>query len=160
MTDVFQSLNTLFNVDGPIGLEEGMWYDWTSVGGFKNKKHTEESKRLMSQKRLTWLEKNEPHRHTDETKRLLAQKSTGVKQSSQTIARRVEKNRGQKRSPEQRKRLSEGCRHNPIVFISPEGKEVSTTLVSEFCREYNLTHSLITKVIKGTRQTHKGWRIK
>lgn len=132
-SETFDSLNKLFDVDSVIGTGSGQIIPM-EVGSFYGKYHTEE------------------------TKKQIAQKLTGVKQSSQTIAKRVEKNKGQKRSPEQRRRMSEGCRHDPISFVNTDGTIVTTSLVAEFCRQYDLDHTNITKVIKGKRTTHKGWR--
>lgn len=43
-------------------------------------------------------------------------------------------------------------------FISPEGETVSTTNLAQFCREKDLQPSHMTKVSRGKRPHHKGWK--
>lgn len=43
------------------------------------------------------------------------------------------------------------------VFLSPEGKEIKTNNLHDFCREYNLTRSSLYEVISGRRKNHKGF---
>lgn len=63
--------------------------------------------------------------HTEETKRINAEKHTGIKQSAETIEKRASKNRGQKRSSEQRARISAGQKgkHNHGSMIVKIKKE-------------------------------------
>jgi|ERR1017187_4140587 hypothetical protein len=44
-------------------------------------------------------------------------------------------------------------------FINPQGKSVLIHNLEKFCRENNLDHSCMYKVISGKRNQHKGWTI-
>jgi hypothetical protein len=43
-------------------------------------------------------------------------------------------------------------------FISPDGKLFEGTNVSQFCREQNLSNSMMCRVLNGKRKQHKGWK--
>jgi hypothetical protein len=43
-------------------------------------------------------------------------------------------------------------------FISPTGELFEGTNISQFCREQNLSNSMMSKVLNGKRKQHKGWR--
>ena len=98
-------------------------------------------------------------RHSDETRERIRQITTGVKQSEETIKKRVEKNRGQRRTPEQRERQSK-AKAGRVCYnlVSPSGELHNVTCIARFAREHNLTRSLVSKVCNGQRSHHKGWR--
>lgn len=97
--------------------------------------------------------------HSDETRERIRQILTGVKQSEETIKKRVEKNRGQRRTPEQRERQSL-AKAGQVCYklVSPSGELHTVTCIARFAREHNLTKSLVNKVCLGQRSHHKGWR--
>lgn len=43
------------------------------------------------------------------------------------------------------------------LFIAPSGEKVRVFNLRKFCEEQGLDNSLMHKVLKGTRQIHKGW---
>ena len=59
-------------------------------------------------------------------------------------------------------RLSKGKKNiKKFILTDPYGKEFITTEgLKKFCEENNLTPSNMHKVLKGTREDHKGWKIK
>jgi len=44
--------------------------------------------------------------------------------------------------------------------ISPSGEEFISYNQREFCKKYNLTPSLVSRVLKGERKKHKNWKFK
>lgn len=99
-----------------------------------------------------------PH-HSEETREKIRAARARQVFTRETNQKRAASNTGKRRSTQQRFNISEGQRKAPITFVNDNGAVVTTTLVAEFCREHNLTHSLITKVVKGNRKSHKGWRL-
>lgn len=43
-------------------------------------------------------------------------------------------------------------------FISPTGELFEGTNISQFCREQNLSNSMMCRVLNGKRKQHKGWK--
>jgi hypothetical protein len=44
------------------------------------------------------------------------------------------------------------------AFISPTGELFEGANISQFCREQNLSNSMMCKVLNGKRKQHKGWK--
>ena len=95
-------------------------------------------------------------KHSDETKELIRTITTGVKQSAETISKRVEKNRGQKRTPEQRDRCGAPLRQT-FTLVSPDGIDTTFTGLNKFCKEHSLPPGNVSLVLKGQRRSCKGW---
>lgn len=54
----------------------------------------------------------------------------------------------------------ENCEYSQAkmyTFTNPKGEIQTIFNMSRFCRENNLTASLMNKVLRGLRKTHKGW---
>ena len=72
-----------------------------------------------------------------------------------------------KKSEKHKNNISKSCklRDNEVYrkyiyeFISPEGKFISTSKISNFCKENNLTYQKVIDVSKGLYSQHKGWKI-
>tara|TARA_R110002050_G_scaffold66762_3_gene144664 strand:+ start:25 stop:597 length:573 start_codon:yes stop_codon:yes gene_type:complete len=99
-------------------------------------------------------------RHSEETRERIRQITTGVKQSEETIKKRVEKIRGQRRTSEQRERQSL-AKVGRVCYnlVSPSGELHNVTCIARFARDYNLQRQLVNKVCLGQRPHHKGWRL-
>jgi group I intron endonuclease len=83
------------------------WFNICKVAGnCLYKKHTEETKRKLKIARNKRSGVKGWH-HSEETKKKWSEKRKGIKQSKETIEKRVSKTRGRKRSEEFKKRLSE-----------------------------------------------------
>lgn len=98
-------------------------------------------------------------KHSAETKERIRQITTGVKQSEETVAKRVAKNRGQKRTPEQRARIATSLEET-FTLISPDGVETTFTGLNRFCKEHSLPAGNVCRVLKGERRSCKGWTAK
>ena len=151
-------LNELFSMD-KTGVVETIELDDSMVaGGFSGLSHTDEAKKDISDAMIErW--KHSPVILSDEVKRGISQSLTGRKQSKETIQKRVEKNRGQKRTEEQKRNISDG--QKPVVdyvVLDPDGNTHHITKFNRFCEEHNLSAPLLNKVMKGQRNHHKGWR--
>ena len=48
----------------------------------------------------------------------------------------------------------------PHVFISPEGKDYTTSNRAEFARVMGLRKSSLNDIVSGRSKTHKGWKFK
>lgn len=67
--------------------------------------------------------------------------------------------KGQKRTPEQIKNLSE-MNKKDVEFISPEGRVYTHKGLKDFCVLHNLNYNCIKRVVMGIRSHHKGWKCK
>lgn len=90
-------------------------------------------------------------RTTDEKAKMSAA-MTGRKQSKQTVAKRVAKTRGLKRSSATISRIS-----STWTIISPDSRSMTVTNLSAFCRTNGLTLSCMINVANGKRRHHKGY---
>lgn len=131
--------------------------------------HSEETKKKMSFS-AKGKKKTISHR------KKLSESRFGIKQSQETIQKRVEKNKGKTRTKEQRlriglgqrgkviskkseeKRIKSFCKHI-YTFISPEKELFITDNARKFCRENDLHHTAVYKVCRGLQKNHKGWII-
>jgi len=47
-----------------------------------------------------------------------------------------------------------------VTFLSPNGKEFSTTNLTAFAKRFKLDGSSLSKLINGTRVKYKNWTVK
>lgn len=90
---------------------------------------------------------------TDAEKDLMRRAATGKKQSQETVAKRVSKTRGLKRSEETRERLSSEWE---VVYPNSDVRCIRN--LSLFCVENELILSNMIGVANGARKQHKGFR--
>jgi hypothetical protein len=64
-----------------------------------------------------------------------------------------------KNSKREREKQSVACGGKTIRLLSPEGVTHIVQNLREFCREHNLTRPLVRRLLTGTRQQHKNWRL-
>ena len=64
---------------------------------------------------------------------------------------------GRKSTPEQTNKQSESMIKYIYIFKNPQGKLVEMRSIKKFCKENNLTDSLMYKVKNGKQSHHKGW---
>lgn len=142
------------------------------TGGYACPKHTDESKRKMSEvQKEIW--KNSPERKvkmaeyrrgkslSEETKQKLRQANLGKKQSEETIAKRVKKLRGQKK-PKNSERLKAAWaagwgKRKPVVQIDLDGKIIAEyDSAADAMRVLNLPYAKISDVCKGKAKSTYG----
>lgn len=55
--------------------------------------------------------------------------------------------------------IKSNAKFHDIILISPNGQIYNGVFnLRKFCRDHNLTHSNIRRMLKGTQKTHKGWK--
>ena len=91
-----------------------------------------------------------------EARRNLSISHTGLKQSKETIAKRLEKTRGRTRTAEQRERMSQGCKTRVYVNICQKcGKEFRASInTQKYCVDCRI------KQIEEREKLHKNSNVK
>lgn len=104
-------------------------------------------------------------KHTEESKRLVSIANTGRKRSKESCLMQSKKMIGRKFSEERKRKMSECARlcHDDekvvIKLVSPEGKLIIRKGLRSFCLEFKLTRSHFCKLKRGAIPHYKGWRI-
>lgn len=131
--------------------------------GFYGKKHTDETKQLISAA-------NTGRKHTDEAKKKLSIAHTGKPKSEEHRRKIGEKSRGRvtKESTKQKLRehnLQEDVLRKNIeskqlewIITTPEGIEVEIVNLTKYCAEHGLSQSKMSLVASGKRKQHKGYK--
>ncbi|QIN96866.1 hypothetical protein [Synechococcus phage S-N03] len=99
-------------------------------------------------------------RHSRKTKELIRRITTGVKQSQETVNKRVSKNKGQKRTEETKSKISSSSSGKVnYTFMSPSGIIYKCTTLKTFAEEHGLCRKNLCAVAKGHHKHHKGWTL-
>lgn len=120
------------------------------------KTHTEETKQKMSE--ASKGEKNNMYGKplSDEHKQKISQSLKGKPTSEQSKKKMSEAKKGKTFSEEHKQKLRDKTIYN---WIHVDGTEISCTKW-ELKTKYNLRHQRISCLINGTRNHHKGWKLK
>jgi len=95
--------------------------------------------------------------HTEETKQHIREMKTGLKQSPETIKKRVDKMLGYKQSDWQKQRARETFEMAWLV-TNPQGQSFNIVNLRKFAKENNLDQGNMVKVSQGILKQHKGWK--
>ena len=135
--------------------EEHPWY---------GRKHSEESKRKMSQtKRENYANGVTPIRrgftHSDEAKEKNRQAHLGKKMSPESIEKTRQANLGRPQTDYQKKRAAE-ANQKKWMIITPEGEEIIIINLNQFARERGLNQANLIHVSAGRLKQYKGYKVK
>ena len=103
-------------------------------------------------------------KRSEETKRRISEAKTGLKFSDSHKANLSKARKKRVITKETREKASKTSKGKINIkkykLTDPGGKEyITTNGLVVFCEQYNLTPSLLCKVLKGDRKHHKGWTI-
>jgi group I intron endonuclease len=119
----------------------------------KNRKFTKEWKQKISEsKKRNYVKTEHPN--------------YGKKLSIEVRQKISKSHKGKKVSTATKKKISEWNRsnknknRNTYIITKPDGTEIQTKFLSDFCKENDLVYSCMTKVCRGERKHHKGYIIK
>lgn len=145
-------------------LSESMKGKYTGRNNpFYGKKHSEESKRKMS-------EAGGGKHPSDETRRKMSESQKGEKNHNWGKTGENNPRYGKKHSEETIRKLSESMIGKytgknspvakPITLIHPSGKEEYFYCARDACSKYNLNGGGLSMVLNGSRETHKNFKAK
>ena len=99
-----------------------------------------------------------PYPHTEETKKKISESRKGIVFTEEHKAKlsAAAKKRGDNCSPEVRKRISE-ARGKTYTLKNPEGIMVTFTNLNRFAREQGLSNTSLSRVVRGVRNSYRGW---
>jgi hypothetical protein len=98
-------------------------------------------------------------KHTDETKRLISESKKGHTQSEESRMKRAAARKGYKHSQETKDRIRDSNSYVWEVTDPDNNKEVTNNL-KEYCKNHNLTVGNMYSVASGALKHHKGYKIK
>jgi group I intron endonuclease len=96
-------------------------------------------------------------RHTEETKLLISEKKKGTKMSAETKRKISKANIGKKMSAESIAKTSE-ANSKTYYLTDPEGNDIIVSNLSEFCREHNLDQGNMNAMYHGKYKSCKGYK--
>jgi hypothetical protein len=138
---------------------------WVGVNlfAFYGRHHTEETKKIIS-------EKAKGRKHSEETKRKMSNSHKGVLKSEDTKRKMADKAKGRVTSDETKQKLREYNLREDIlkknieskeqewIVTTPDGVEEDVINLSDYCVEKELSRSKMYSVASGKRNHHKGFR--
>lgn len=131
--------------------------------GFYGRHHTEETRRILS-------EKHKGKTHTEETKQKMSEKRKGVPKSEEHRRKIGEKSRGRSPSQKTRQKLREHnlqpevlkknieSKQKEYIVTTPDGIEIEVLNLSDYCKENDLNRSKMYSVAAGERNHHKNFK--
>jgi hypothetical protein len=96
-------------------------------------------------------------KHTEESKKLISEAKKSIKQTPKHIQNRVNNMKGFKQSEHQKNKAKETFQTDWSV-ISPQGQIFNIINLRNFCRENGLDQGNMVKVSQGILKQHKGWK--
>lgn len=119
--------------------------------GGKNKRHSEETKKKIS-------ESNKGKKVSEETRKKLSESHKGHKVSEETKKKLSKINKGKKPHINT---IKASIKYNEKTYTmkSPNGDIITFTNMKKFCVKNNLSNSKLCLVASGKRKTHKGWTL-
>lgn len=170
LNHTLQSLEPKYIKEMNSHCKEGYGYN-ISFGGTPTvlgRTHTDECKQRMSETRKG---KKRPPSYGEKMSLILA----GRPKSEEHRQKLSQANKGKKFSEERRIRHSEylkgvkktsnesylkSNRRNSYLITFPDGSERVTNCLSEFCKEFGLSQSSMSRVHSGIQQEHRGFKCK
>jgi len=130
---------------------------------FYGKKHTEETKKKVSESIKEGYENGRVHpflgkNHTEESKEKNRQKHLGKKLSPETIEKIRNANIGKEQTDYQKQRARE-ANEKTWKVITPEGEEVIITNLRQYSLERGLDPGNMMHVARGRQKQHKGYKV-
>ena len=96
-------------------------------------------------------------KHTEESKKLISEMKKGIKQTQEHIENRISSMKGFKQTQYQKNRARETFESAWIVTNS-QGKSFNIVNLRSFCKKNNLDQGNMVKVSQGILKQHKGWK--
>ena len=96
-------------------------------------------------------------KHTEESKKLISESKIGSKQTKEHIQKRVDSMIGFKQSEHQKDRARETFESAWLV-TNPQGQSFNIINLRKFSKENGLDQGNMVKVSKGILKQHKGWK--
>lgn len=96
-------------------------------------------------------------KHSEQSKANMSIAHKGKTQSAEYVEKRIAPLRGRKLPSELVERRADHHR-KPYVLTTPDGQELQVFGLYRFCRENGLQGALMSKVARGERKHHKGWK--
>jgi hypothetical protein len=133
--------------------------------GFFGREHTEETKRIISEKKKGTI-------HTDEAKRKISEYHKGKLKSEKTKEKMSLAAQGRMVTEETKEKLREHNLREDVlrknieskqkewIVTKPDGNEEFVINLSDYCVEHNLSRSKMYSVASGNRNHHKGYKCK
>ena len=96
-------------------------------------------------------------KHTEESKKLISEMKKGYKQSSEHIEK-VRQSRIGKHQTEYQKQRAKESLECAWLLTTPEGKQINIVNLRQFCKENGLDQGNMVKVSQGIIKQNKGWK--
>lgn len=97
------------------------------------------------------------HKHSEETKKLMSEKRTGQKDSLETKLKKRQSRKTWTHSEQTINKIAES-NAKEYNFIAPDGNLITINNLNKFCRENNLSSRNMRKVHSGKSQFYKEFR--
>lgn len=155
--DKYDSFNNGYNMtlggDGHNGLSPSEeTRKKISEANSKIKKDEEWCRKISESRKKNYIKENHPN--------------YGKHLSEETKIKIGNGNRGKIRNKEFKKKIREylssedNKRRNMYMIVSPEGEVTETKFLKDYCKDHNLVYSCMTRVGRGERKHHKGYKVK
>ena len=122
------------------------------ANGFYGKKHSPESRKLMSQRQTG-------KKHSEETKQKMSRTRRGRKKTEEHKRRIGEKSRQRIHRPESKEKISKHFGKLWIITL-PNGKEILVKSLNRFCKTFGLNYGNMSTVSTGKKKTCKGHKVR
>ena len=128
------------------------------------KKHSEESKRKMSETTKAnyangVTQKRFGFTHSDETKEKISKAKQGTKMSPEAIEKTRQARLGKKQTDYQKQRVRE-TRQKTWIVTRPDGIEEVVVNLTKYCSAKGLDQGNMVHVSNGRQKQHKGYRVR